>query len=499
MVIKVDEISQIIERQLSQYGKYIIEEEIGHILSIGDGVARVHGLQNVCENELVEFENGVMGLALNLEEDNVGVVVLGSAGDIKEGDVVKRTARIIDVPVGEKLIGRVVNPLGVPIDGGAELSKTKRKPIEAKAPSIIERQPIYEPLYTGLKVIDALVPIGQGQRELIIGDRQTGKTALAVDTIINQKSTNSICVYVAIGQKMSTIARVVDTLTMYGAMEYTIVVASSASDSASLQFIAPYSGTAMAEYFRDIGKHALIVYDDLTKHAVAYRQLSLLLRRPPGREAYPGDVFYIHARLLERSAKLRAELGGGALSALPIVETQAGDVTAYIPTNIISITDGQIYLEPDLFYAGVRPAVNIGLSVSRVGGAAQCNVMKEIAAKLRLEYSQYRELETFTQFGTDIDKETKKKIARGRILMEVLKQSQYSPLHPSIQIIQIYVALNNYLESIPLEKISKYLSNLTRYLIKDNMTFLERLLQERELNDSLAKEIDLILDGFNWS
>ncbi len=449
MEIRAEEISQVIREQIKDYGKAVGKEEVGQILTVGDGIARVHGLEKAMSGELLEFPHGIQGIALNLEEDNVGVAIMGEDLELHEGDIVKRTGRIAEVPVGKKLLGRVVNALGHPIDGLGAIESQETRKVEVKAPGIVARQSVHEPLQTGLKAIDAMTPIGRGQRELIIGDRQTGKTAVALDTIINQKGLNVFCIYVAIGQKVSTVARVVDKLKQYGAMEYTTVVAANASDPAPLQFLAPYAGVAMGEYFRDNGMHALVIYDDLSKHAVAYRQLSLLLRRPPGREAFPGDVFYLHSRLLERAAKMSEKNGGGSLTALPIIETQAGDVSAYIPTNVISITDGQIYLESDLFFSGVRPAINVGLSVSRVGGAAQVKAMKKVAGPLRLELAQYREMAAFAQFASDLDAATKKQLDRGERLVELLKQGQYVPMSVEKQILQIYAGTQGWLDDIP--------------------------------------------------
>jgi F-type H+/Na+-transporting ATPase subunit alpha len=441
MQIRADEISRIIRDQITDYGKKVTVAETGTVLSVGDGIARVYGLEGALSGELVEFANGVQGLVLNLEEDNVGIAIMGDFTEIREGDLVKRTGKIASVPTGRALLGRVVNALGVPLDGKGPIVGEQRR-IELKAPGIVQRKGVHEPMQTGVKALDALVPIGRGQRELIIGDRQTGKTAVALDAIINQKGKDVYCIYVAIGQKQSTVAQVVDKLTRYGAMEYTCVVAANASDPAPMQFFAPYTGVTIGEYFRDNKMHALIVYDDLSKQAVAYRQLSLLLRRPPGREAYPGDVFYIHSRLLERAAKLSDEAGAGSLTALPIIETQAGDVSAYIPTNVISITDGQIFLESDLFFAGVRPAINVGISVSRVGSAAQIKAMKQVAGTLKLDLAQYREMQAFAQFGSDLDKATQDLLARGARLVEVLKQGQYEPMPVGQQVMQIYAVTN---------------------------------------------------------
>ncbi len=502
MQLRAEEISRIIREQIEKFEKEVDLEETGVVLSVGDGIARVYGLDKVMASELVEFPNGIYGMVLNLEEDNVGVAILGEDIHIKEGDIVKRTGRIIQVPVGKALLGRVVNALGMPIDGGGEIKAEEYRRIEVKAPGIVYRQPVKEPLQTGLKAIDAMIPIGRGQRELIIGDRQTGKTAIAIDTIINQKYTHQTdspvyCIYVAIGQKRSTVAQVVDKLKQFGALEYTIVVAATASDPATLQYIAPYAGAAMGEYFRDNGMHALIVYDDLSKHAVAYRQLSLLLRRPPGREAYPGDVFYLHSRLLERAAKMSDEMGGGSLTALPIIETQAGDVSAYIPTNVISITDGQIYLEPDLFYAGIRPAINVGISVSRVGGAAQIKAMKQVAGSLRLEMAQYRELAAFAQFGSDLDKATLAQLERGKRLQEVLKQDQYAPLPVEKQIVIIYAGTRGFLDSIPVEDVRRYEKELYTFLDEKHPDILEKIAKEKQLTSEIDEELRKILEEFN--
>ncbi|HHO77293.1 MAG TPA: F0F1 ATP synthase subunit alpha [Deltaproteobacteria bacterium] len=456
MHIRAEEISKIIKDQIKGYEKEVDVAETGTILSVGDGIARVYGLRNAMSSELIEFPGGVMGMALNLEEDNVGCVLFGETVGIKEGDQVRRTGKIVEIPVGEGILGRVVNAIGAPIDGKGPIGSSENRVVDIKAPGIVKRQPVNEPLQTGLKSIDAMTPIGRGQRELIIGDRQTGKTALAIDTIINQKGTGVICVYVAIGQKQSTVAQVVATLEQFGAMEYTVVVAATASDPAPLQYIAPYTGAAIGEYYMDKGGHALCVYDDLTKQAQAYRQLSLLLRRPPGREAFPGDVFYLHSRLLERAAKYSDAMGGGSLTALPIVETQAGDVSAYIPTNVISITDGQIFLDTDLFYSGFRPAINVGISVSRVGGNAQIKAMKKVAGTLRLDLAQYRELAAFSQFGSDLDKATQAQLNRGARLMEMLKQPQYLPLSVEKQVAIIYVGTNGHLDEYPVDVIGSF-------------------------------------------
>lgn len=455
MEIRPDEITAIIKKQIEQFERAIDIQEIGEVLQVGDGVARIYGLENVMASELIEFPKGIFGLALNLEEDNVGCVLFGEDHNLREGDIAKRTGRVMQIPVGPELVGRVVNPLGQPLDEKGPISANEFYNIDRKAPGVVQRQPVIEPLQTGIKFIDSLIPIGRGQRELIIGDRQTGKTALVVDTIINQKGGDVICIYVAIGQKASTVARVVKTLEQYGAMDHTIVISSTAEEPAPLLYIAPYSGCAIGEYFRDHGQHALVVYDDLSKHAWAYRQMSLLLRRPPGREAYPGDVFYLHSRLLERAAKLNDKVGGGTLTALPIIETQAGDFSAYIPTNVISITDGQIYLENNLFFSGVRPAVNVGLSVSRVGGSAQIKAMKQVAGRLKLDLAQYRELEAFAKFGSDLDKDSQAQLIRGEKIMELLKQDQYTPLAVEKQIVLIFLGVRGFLDKIPTRQIRK--------------------------------------------
>ncbi len=502
MQIKASEISELIKSQIQGYERKIEVSETGVVLSAGDGIARVHGLEQVQAGELVEFPGGIFGIVLNLEQDNVGVAVMGEATHIKEGDVVKRTKRIADVPVGEAMVGRVVNALGQPIDQGGEIKTSERRKIEVKAPGIVWRQPVKEPLQTGLKAIDSMVPIGRGQRELIIGDRQTGKTALAIDTIINQKGGDVFCFYVAVGQKQSTVAQVVDKLTQHGAMEYTTVVAATASDPAPLQFLAPYSGVTMGEHLRDNAKHALVIYDDLSKHAVAYRQLSLLLRRPPGREAYPGDVFYLHSRLLERAAKMSDAKGGGSLTALPVIETQAGDVSAYIPTNVISITDGQIYLESDLFYSGVRPAINAGLSVSRVGGAAQVKAMKEVAGTLRLALAQYREMAAFAQFGSDLDKATQEQLANGERLTEVLKQGQYQPMPVEDQILSIYAATpkagreKTWVRDLPTGDVQRYLDEMLDFVKAQHAEILREISEKKILSDELKANIDAALDAF---
>jgi len=471
--------------------------ETGTVLMVGDGIARIYGLEKAMAGELLEFPHNIYGMVLNLEEANVGAAILGEGHLIKEGDIVKRTGKIVQVPVGEELIGRVVDALGQPIDGKGPIEAKNFRKMEIKAPGIVARKSVHEPLQTGIKAIDGMIPIGRGQRELIIGDRQTGKTAVALDTIINQKGQNCVCIYVAIGQKRSTVARVVDTLTKYGAMEFSIVVSATASESAPLQFIAPYCGVTMGEYFRDSGKHALIVYDDLSKHAVAYRQLSLLLRRPPGREAYPGDVFYLHSRLLERAAKLSDAMGAGSLTALPIIETQAGDVSAYVPTNVISITDGQIYLESDLFYAGVRPAINVGLSVSRVGGSAQIKAMKQVAGTLRLDLAQYREVAAFAQFGSDLDKATQMQLSRGSRLVEILKQPQYSPSPVEKQVLIIFAAINGYLDSYPVAALKKYESELMSFVESRHPEVFVAIKEKKQLDDEVKGKIKIALEAFN--
>ncbi len=496
MEIRAEEISKIIKEQIKGYEKGLDTEEVGQILTVGDGIARIYGLEKAVAGELLEFPRGIKGIALNLEEDNVGAAIMGEDRELKEGDTVKRTGKIAEVPVGEALLGRVVNALGEPVDGLGTVQTKENRKIEVKAPGIVVRRSVHQPLQTGLKAIDAMTPIGRGQRELIIGDRQTGKTAVAIDTIINQKGLDVYCIYVAIGQKASTVARVVDKLKQYGAMEYTTVVAANASDPAPLQFLAPYAGAAMGEFFRDSARHALIIYDDLSKHATAYRQLSLLLRRPPGREAFPGDVFYLHSRLLERAAKLNEKNGGGSLTALPIIETQAGDVSAYIPTNVISITDGQIYLESDLFYSGIRPAINVGLSVSRVGGAAQVKAMKQIAGRMRLDLAQYREMAAFAQFGSDLDAATKKQLDRGERLVELLKQGQYEPMPVEWQILEIYVGTNGWVDAIPVEKVRLYLKELHSFVESKQAGLLKEIKEKKELTEDLKKKIDSVLNEF---
>ena len=502
MDINVEEISNIIRTQIENYDAKLKISETGTVITIGDGIARVYGLEKAMAGELLAFPHGIMGMVLNLEENNVGVVLLGEGHRIREGDPVKRTGKIVEVPVGPALLGRVVNALGKPIDGLGELDTKETRRVEVKAPGIIERKSVHEPLQTGLKAIDALVPIGRGQRELIIGDRQTGKTAVAIDTIINQKNDNSEenpvhCIYVAIGQKQSTVAQVVEKLREHGAMKYTTVVSATAMDAAPLQFLAPYTGVAMGEYYRDSGKHALIIYDDLTKQAVAYRQLSLLLRRPPGREAFPGDVFYIHSRLLERAAKMDEEYGAGSLTALPIVETQAGDVSAYIPTNVISITDGQIFLETDLFNAGVRPAINVGISVSRVGGAAQVKAMKQVSGTLRLDLAQFREMQAFAQFASDLDKATQQQLARGERLTELLKQKQYQPLSIEKQILVIYAGSKGFVDKFPVSSIKRYEQELFEFLDSKYPTVSKELLEKKKIDDELDGKIRAALEAFN--
>ncbi len=496
MEIRAEEISAIIRKQIEDFGREVEVSETGTIISVGDGIARIHGLDKAMSGELLEFPGGTMGMVLNLEEDNVGAAILGDSEHIKEGDVVKRTERIVQVPVGEALIGRVVNGIGIPIDGKGDIDSDTYSQVEVKAPGIVSRKSVHEPMQTGLKAIDAMVPIGRGQRELIIGDRQTGKTAVATDTIINQKGNGVTCIYVAIGQKRSTVAQVVEKLRQHGAMDYTIVVAATASDPAPLQFIAPYTGVTMGEFFRDSGKHALIIYDDLSKQSVAYRQLSLLLRRPPGREAFPGDVFYLHSRLLERAAKLSDAEGAGSLTALPIIETQAGDVSAYIPTNVISITDGQIFLETDLFYSGVRPAINVGLSVSRVGGSAQVKAMKQVAGTLRLALAQYREMAAFAQFGSDLDAATQAQLNRGARLVEILKQGQYKPLPVAIQVLAIYAANNGYVDDYPTTAVSKYESEMLSFMEAQHADIIKDLSEKNAIDDDLESRIKAALDEF---
>jgi F-type H+-transporting ATPase subunit alpha len=496
MDIKAEEISKIIREQIGSYAVEVDVAEVGSIVSIGDGIARIHGVENAMAGEMLEFPHGVFGIALNLEEESVGAVILGEFKEIKEGDLVKRTGRIISVPVGEELLGRVVNALGQPIDGKGPIATKQFAPIERIAPGVVDRQGVKEPMQTGLKAIDAMVPIGRGQRELIIGDRQTGKTAVAIDAILNQKHTGVICIYNAIGQKQSTVAQVVRTLEEADAMRYTIVVAATASDPAPLLYISPYSACTFGEYFRDSGRHALVVYDDLSKHAQSYREISLLLRRPPGREAYPGDVFYLHSRLLERAAKLNAALGGGSLTALPIIETQAGDLSAYIPTNVISITDGQIFLESDLFNQGVRPAINVGNSVSRVGGAAQIKAMRQVAGTLRLDLAQYRELAAFAQFGSDLDKATQAQLNRGARLVELLKQPQYEPLPVERQVAMIYAGTVGHLDKIPVSQLRDFETELFAFLETRHPAVLTGIAEKKQLDDQLKAALDAAVKSF---
>ena len=496
MQIKAEEISAIIKKQIENFGREVEVSETGTIISASDGIARIHGLDKAMAGELLEFPGNTMGMVLNLEEDNVGAAILGDAEHIKEGDTVKRTERIVQVPVGEALIGRVVNGIGIPIDGQGPIETDTYSQVEIKAPGIVERKSVHEPMQTGLKAIDSMVPIGRGQRELIIGDRQTGKTAVAIDAIINQKGQNMICIYVAIGQKRSTVAQVVDRLKKTGAMDYTIVVSASASEPAPMQFISPYTGVTMGEFFRDSGKHALIIYDDLSKQAVAYRQLSLLLRRPPGREAYPGDVFYLHSRLLERACKLNDAEGAGSLTALPIIETQAGDVSAYIPTNVISITDGQIFLETDLFFSGVRPAINVGLSVSRVGGSAQVKAMKQVAGTLRLALASYREMAAFAQFGSDLDAATQRQLNRGARLVEILKQGQYVPLPVEKQVVAIFAVNNGYVDEYPATDVQRYESEMISFMESSYADLLSTIAEKKAIDDELEGKIKAALDEF---
>jgi F-type H+-transporting ATPase subunit alpha len=496
MHINADEISKIIRDQIGNYAVDVDVAEVGTVISVGDGIARIHGVERAMSGEMLEFPHGLFGIALNLEEESVGAVLLGHSTDLKEGDIVKRTNRIISVPVGDEMIGRVVNSLGQPIDGKGPIATSKSSPIERIAPGVVDRSPVKEPMQTGLKAIDGMVPIGRGQRELIIGDRQTGKTAVAVDAIINQRGLDVICIYNAIGQKQSTIAQVVRTLEEAGAMEYTIVVAAGASDPAPLLYISPYSACTIGEYFRDTGRHALCVYDDLSKHAQSYREISLLLRRPPGREAYPGDVFYLHSRLLERAAKLKAELGGGSLTALPIIETQAGDLSAYIPTNVISITDGQIFLEADLFNQGVRPAINVGNSVSRVGGSAQIKAMRQVAGSLRLDLAQYRELAAFSQFGSDLDPATQRQLNRGKRLTEILKQPQYQPLAVEKQVAIVFAATNGFLDNVPVEQLSAFETGLYRFLETRQGGVLTAISTKKILDDEVKAALKSALEEY---
>ena len=496
MALRPEEVTAIIQKELEKYKTRLRVESIGTVLQVGDGIALVYGLDDVMVGELVQFPGDIMGIVLNLEEDKVGIVILGSEKNIREGDIVKRTGKIARVPVGEALLGRVVNALGIPIDGKGPIATNTHRPVESPAPGIIQRQPVKEPLQTGIKAIDSMIPIGRGQRELIIADRQTGKTAIAIDTIINQKGKGVYCIYVAIGQKMSNIVGVSETLEKHGAMDYTIIVSASSRAAASLQFLAPYAGCAMAEEFMYAGKHVYVVYDDLSKHAQAYRQLSLLLRRPPGREAYPGDIFYLHSRLLERSAKLTDALGGGSLTAIPVIETQAGDLTSYIPTNLISITDGQIYLENDLFYSGVRPAINVGLSVSRVGGNAQTKAMKQVAGRLRIDLAQYRELVTFTQFGTELDKATQAQLTRGAHMVEILKQPQYSPLPMAKQVMILYAGTNGYLDDLPIGNVLKFESEFYVYMDKTAPGIEKEIESKGVLDESIKARLNKAITDF---
>ncbi|MBN2135545.1 MAG: F0F1 ATP synthase subunit alpha [Acidobacteria bacterium] len=496
MQIKAEEISRIIKQEIADFNKKLDVKEIGTIISVGDGIARIHGLENVMAGELLDFPGDTVGMALNLEEDNVGTVIFGNYEHLREGDEVKRTGRIMEVPVGEAVIGRVVDAVGTPLDGKGPVKTKEFNPIERLAPGVIERQPVKEPLQTGIKAIDSMIPIGRGQRELIIGDRQIGKTAIAIDTILNQKGKNVYCIYVAVGQKKSTISRVIKTLEDHGAMDYTSIVVASASDPAPMLYIAPYAGCAIGEWFRDNGKHCLIIYDDLSKHAAAYREVSLLLRRPPGREAFPGDVFYLHSRLLERAAKYNDENGGGSLTALPIIETQAGDISAYIPTNVISITDGQIYLEPDLFYSGFRPAINAGLSVSRVGGSAQIKAMKKVVGIMRFELAQYRDLAAFAKFGADLDKATQDQLARGERLQELLKQDQYAPMDVEKQIVSIIAGTKGFLDKIPVDMINKFEKDLHKDFDINNKEILAEIVKTGDISDELMKKVLAAIEKF---
>ncbi len=497
MAIRAEEISEIIKSQINEYGRQVELAETGTVLSVGDGVAKVHGVEKAMAGELLEFPHGILGMVLNLEEDNVGVAVLGDVEHIKEGDTVKRTGRIAQVPVGDALLGRVVDGVGQPIDGKGPIETSEFARIEVVAPGIIARKGVHEPMYTGIKAIDAMTPVGRGQRELIIGDRQIGKTAICVDAIINQKGQDVICIYVAVGQKKSTVAQVVANLEKHGAMAYTIVVCAAASDPATLQYIAPYAGTSMGEYYRDRGRHALIIYDDLSKQAVAYRQVSLLLRRPPGREAYPGDIFYNHSRLLERSAKLSDELGAGSLTALPIIETQAGDVSAFIPTNVISITDGQVFLEPNLFFSGVRPAINVGISVSRVGGAAQTKAMKKVAGTLRLDLAQFRELESFAQFGSDLDKATKAQIDRGQRMVELLKQPQYQPMPAEKEVLTLFAGTRGFLDKFPISAVREYETQMFEFIESRYPQILSELKEKKDISSELDAKMREALNEFS--
>ena len=496
MAGKADEISRIIEQKIAGFEREIDLQETGTVISVGDGIARIYGLENAMAGELVEFPHNIEGMVLNLEEDNVGVVVFGEDYNIKESDLVKRTGRIAQVPVGEALIGRVVDALGNPLDGKGPIETKEYRNVEQRAPGVVVRQPVKEPLQTGIKAIDAMIPIGRGQRELIIGDRGTGKTAIVIDTIINQKGKGVYCIYVAIGQKRSSVARMVDVLTAHGAMEYTVIVAATASDTAPLQYLAPFSGCSMGEYFRDTGRHALVAYDDLSKHAVAYRQISLLLRRPPAREAFPGDIFYLHSRLLERASKWDDAHGGGSLTALPIIETQAGDVSAYIPTNVISITDGQIYLEPELFYSGIRPAINVGLSVSRVGGNAQIKAMKQVAGRLRLELAQYREMAAFAKFGSDLDKSTQALLARGARLTELLKQDLYAPYSVEQQVVLLYAGTNGYIDQYPESALAKYEKEMLAYVEAEHAGILASVRDKKQIDPATEESLEQALNTF---
>ncbi|HVN23038.1 MAG TPA: F0F1 ATP synthase subunit alpha [Syntrophorhabdales bacterium] len=496
MAVKADEISRIIEQKISGFEREIDLQETGTVISVGDGIARIYGLENAMAGELVEFPHSIEGMVLNLEEDNVGVVIFGEDYGIKEGDLVKRTSRIAQVPVGEALIGRVVDALGNPLDGKGPIETKEYRNVEQRAPGVVVRQPVKEPLQTGIKAIDAMIPIGRGQRELIIGDRGTGKTAIIIDAIINQKGKGVYCIYVAIGQKRSSVARMVDVLTAHGAMEYTIIVAATASDPAPLQYLAPFSGTSMGEYFMNSGRHALVAYDDLSKHAVAYRQLSLLLRRPPAREAFPGDIFYLHSRLLERASKWDDAHGGGSLTALPIIETQAGDVSAYIPTNVISITDGQIYLEPELFYSGIRPAINVGLSVSRVGGNAQIKAMKQVAGRLRLELAQYREMAAFAKFGSDLDKSTQALLARGARLTELLKQDLYAPYSVEQQVVLLFAGTNGYIDQYPESALLKYEKEMLAFIEAEHSDIYKSVREKLQIEPATEQKLKQALDAF---
>jgi F-type H+-transporting ATPase subunit alpha len=497
MQIRAEEISQVIREQIKDYDKKVEVSETGTVLSVGDGIARIHGVEKAMAGELLEFPGGILGMVLNLEEDNVGVAVMGEVEHIKEGDPVKRTGRIADLPVGDATMGRVIDPVGNPLDGKGPIESEHRRRIEMVAPGVIARKSVHEPLYTGLKAIDAMTPVGRGQRELVIGDRQIGKTAILVDAIIAQKGQDVKCIYVAVGQKKSTVAQVIDTLTRHGAMDYTCVVSACASDPATLQYIAPYAGCSIGEYYRDNGGHALICYDDLSKQAVAYRQISLLLRRPPGREAFPGDIFYNHSRLLERAAKLNDDLGSGSLTALPVIETQAGDVSAYIPTNVISITDGQIYLEPSLFFSGIRPAINVGLSVSRVGGSAQVKAMRQVAGTLRLQLAQYRELEAFAQFGSDLDKSTQQQLNRGRRMVEILKQPQYQPLPMHKQVTILFAASNGFLDKHPVESLADYEKQLYDFFESRHEEIFNELEEKKIFDDDLTAKMKKALEEFD--